>query len=155
MNIYCNVLVRDGVAYIPTSAKSGYLQKHIEPVEVASVSDTNGFCKALKDTVNRGNPSVTVPSLPANVSDWVVLKHAKVKSLRAFQQNAQEWHFTRIDETWQFEQWQKVRGGGWIPAPGTLVKLPAGIELDVAISEFVSAVQRGQNAGGPAKTEIP
>jgi hypothetical protein len=66
---------------------------NIEPVEVAPVSDSHAFAKAIMQTIARGHPRIPTPTRATGFPKPVIPKYAKLKSLRAFEQGASCWDF--------------------------------------------------------------
>ena len=55
----CDCYLKNGKVYLPTMGQmdKGFY-RDIEPVAVVSVADEEGLSRALRDTINRGNPTV-------------------------------------------------------------------------------------------------
>lgn len=73
--------IRDGRAFFPTIAGELRLKVDVEPVTVVSASDKEAVIVALKEQISKGN----VPDPSDYPKPPVVLKYAKVKSWRAFE----------------------------------------------------------------------
>ena len=146
--MHCNVLIRNGIAYIPTPAETdvGYYLD-IEPVEVADVLNVEALDKAIRQTIARGHPpAASLPTIGKR-PQWVVLKYAKVKSIKAFENNLSRWQLAEDDDVYQIEPFQKSpHHRGWVPDHSRQEILPLGTSLDEAIKRFVVVIQTAQKA---------
>jgi len=138
----CHLYIRDRTAYIPTAAKTdaGYYLD-IEPVEVKTISDEEGFIAAIKRTINRGHPIVPAPTRGTGFPKPVILRHAKMRSLAAFEKDASYWQLHKQDNLYRIEQWKKGTQGGWISDQARSEALPLGASVDEAVKRLVSLVQ--------------
>jgi hypothetical protein len=142
--MFCHLYTRNGIAYVPTAAKTeaGYFLD-IEPVEIVSVGDRSALAQAIKRTIARGHPRIPTPTRATGFPKSIMLKYANIKSLRTFERTALSWHFSKADECFQIEQWQRGPEGGWVPDPAHTMRLPAGTSLDDAINRFTGLIQLG------------
>src|SRR5262249_51287966 len=114
----------------------------IEPVAVASVTDTRALKCAISDAMSRGNPDIPPPDL--RTSKWVVLKYAKVKSPSQFEKGTSNWTIEEKDGRYQVARMPKHRDGrGWEADPrlANVQLLPVGISLEEAAEQAASIVQ--------------
>jgi hypothetical protein len=134
--------IRNRTAYVPTAAKThaGYYLD-IEPVEVTTISDEEGFIAAIRRTIDRGHPIVPAPTRATGFPKPVILRYAKLQSLTAFEKDASYWQLHKQDNQYRIEQWKKGAQGGWIPDPALSEALPLGSSVDEAIKRLVSSVQ--------------
>jgi hypothetical protein len=139
------MFIRDGIVYIPTMAntEAGYYM-HNEPVEVVSISDSEAFVEAIKQTIARGHPTVPTPTRATGFPKPVIPQYAKLKSWKAFEKGATSWSFNEKDGIYHIEQWQKRQQGGWLPDPSRLETLPLGTSLDEAVKRLVTRVRDTQ-----------
>jgi hypothetical protein len=138
----CSLYIRSGVAYIPVDAKTeAGFHMNIEPVEVVPVSDSQAFARAIKQTIARGNPMIPTPTRATGFPKPVIPKYAKLKSWRAFEQDASYWTFEKREGAYEIEQWQKSPERGWDPDPERRITLPDGTPQDEAIKQLVTIVQ--------------
>jgi hypothetical protein len=141
----CSFFIRSGVAYIPVSAKTeAGFHMDIEPVEVAPVSDSQAFARAIMQTIARGNPRIPTPTRATGFPKPDIHKYAKLKSWRAFEHGASFWTFNDREGAYHIEQWQKRPEGGWLPDPEREITLPAGTLQDEAIKQLVAIIQSQQ-----------
>jgi hypothetical protein len=85
------MITRRGKVFVPTMARTEagfYLA--IDPVEVVDASDLAAIESAFLSAIQRGNPTVPTPSRDG-YPEWVVLKHAGVKSASKFERLAESW----------------------------------------------------------------
>src|SRR5258708_39144334 len=131
MTMLCHLYIRNGTAYVPTAAKTeaGYYLD-IDPVEVTSISDAEGFARAVRQTIDRGHPTVPTPTRATGFPKPVVLRYAKVRSLTAFEKDTSYWQLHRKDDAYQIEQWMKGPQGGLLPDPARNERLSPGTSLD-------------------------
>lgn len=147
----CDVYVRDGVAFLPTVARTtaGFWMD-VEPVEVVpfAAAETAGLCAALARVIDRGNPTVPTPTR-ATFPPWVVLRHAGVASARAFGRTAAYVHVESGPDG--FEAWLGTPDGrgGWTPGRPTTAARPsttATAERAVALAGLIRQVIKGGRA---------
>jgi hypothetical protein len=143
--IRCVLFVRSGIVYIPVAAKTeaGFYMD-IEPVEVAPVSDTEAFRKAIMQTIARGHPIIPTPSREAGFPKPVVPQYAKVKSWKTFEKGATYWTFNEKDGAYHIEQWQKRDKGGWLPDPERREVLPTATTLDQAFQRLIDRIRKAE-----------
>jgi hypothetical protein len=109
---FWTIVFRRGKVYVPTTARTEagfYLA--IEPVLVADESDTSAVEEAVISTVERGNPVVPTPSRN-DYKEYVLLKHAGVKSLSTFEKSARTWKLSRRGVNFLIAPYRPGRHGG-------------------------------------------
>jgi hypothetical protein len=114
---------------------------HIEPVEVAAITNREDFATAVRRTIERGHPLVPTPTRATGFPKPLVPKYARVKSLAAFEKSASLWSLQEVNERFQIEQWKKRPKGGWIPNSDRREILPPGISLQDAIGRLIGSIQ--------------
>jgi len=139
--MHWGLFVRQGLAYIPTSAKTEagfYLET--EPVEVAEIADTLKFQEALKSALLRGNPKVATPRRE-NYGEPPVIKYAKVKSWAQMERESSFWGITEDNGNYQFGAYKRRSDRGWEEDPSEIVKLPPNLTIHHVAERIVEAVQ--------------
>ena len=142
MTMLCHLYIRNGTAYVPTAAKTqaGYYLD-IDPVEVTSISDEEGFIRAIRRCIDRGHPIVPTPTRATGFPKPVILRYVKVRSLAAFEKDASYWQLHKEDDLYRIEQWKNGAQGGWLPDPARNETLPLGASVDDAIKCLINSVQ--------------
>jgi hypothetical protein len=108
----------------------------IEPVQVASASDTEALQTAIKEIVSKGNPVVATPSR-ATFPKPFLQRYAKVKSWSAFEREAQIWKVVEEAGIYRIKQGRKhASGRGWEDDPAGIESLPSGTTLDAMVKRF-------------------
>ena len=133
-------ILRSGVVYIPTSGKvhDGYYI-HMDPVEVAPVSDRSSLRKALSAALARGNP--IFPSSESRNGESPVLKYAPFETMKDFQDGAVQWSLVKKDGRFEIRAWKAVRQGGFNPDPSRHETFPAGTDQSVACERIINLLQ--------------
>ena len=106
------MIIRRGRAFIPTMARTEagfYLA--IDPVEVVDAADPAAMEAAFINVVQRGNPAVPTPSRDG-YPEWVVLKHAGVKSAAAFERLAESWALSISGDNYALIPYRPFETGG-------------------------------------------
>jgi hypothetical protein len=145
--MWCHLYVRDGLAYIPTAARTeAGFHVDIEPVDVVPVADLCELAQAIKRALVRGHPQIPTPTRASGLPKPIVLKYAKMKSWPSFERTASYWQFSKFDETFQIEQWQPGPEGGWVSDPAHTKHMPPGTSLDDAVNKVTRMIQLGWSA---------
>jgi hypothetical protein len=114
----------------------------VEPVTVASLSDTDEVRQALQTTIARGNP--TVPVLRRReIPPPVLLKYAGVKSWSAFARGMQFWKISEDDGVFEILVEVKQPEGFWKSDPKKTITFPAGTSADEVIDRMITILQHG------------
>ncbi len=144
----CHVYLRKGTLYLPTMGKMGEgFYRGVEPVTVASLSDTEELRQALRTTIARGNP--TVPMLRRReIPPPVLLKYAGVKKWSEFERGMKFWKLEGVDGVFQILVEAKQPEGFWKPDLKQTITFPAGTNPDDVIDRMIAIVQ---NAAGSSK----
>ena len=113
VNIYTiafwNLYIAAGKLIVPTSAKAeAGFGIEVEPVVVASLSDSAGSSDAIAQAFKQGNPSVPTPDWKTRLPP-VVLRHAGVKSWSAFVSKAKGWAVKKAPGSYLVVPLKKVR----------------------------------------------
>jgi hypothetical protein len=132
-----HLYLRNGVVYIPTVARTeaGYFMD-IDPVEVVSAADGDALRHAIKEAINKRNPTVPTPTRAAFPKP-VVLKYAKVKSWSAFEKGTLPWTIEEKDGRYNIKPGRKRPDRGWEDDPERVESLPPGITLE-AVADRVA-----------------
>jgi hypothetical protein len=138
--IHIGFYVRNGTAYLPLTARTQagfYLQ--IEPVEVAAIEDSLQFASALRSVIARGNP--VVPTPPRNAFPKpVILRYAKVRSLKQFENGTAYWTLSKRDDGWTFGPWKRA-DRGWEEDQKLETQMGAEESLEAVLQSLIGAVQ--------------
>jgi len=133
--------LRQGIAYIPTSAKTEagfYLQT--APVAVVKVSDNKEFEKTLKRFIAAGNPIIPTPK-PDTFPKPDLHKYANVKSWSKFEKEASYWSLYSQDGIYEFGPYRRLENRGWEPDLRKIEKFPASSSIDDIVCRVVTTVQ--------------
>lgn len=109
---FWTIVFRRGKVYVPTTAQAEagfYLT--VEPVSVADESDASAVAAAVVATVARGNPVVPTPGRD-DYREYVLLKHAGVKSLSTFERSARTWKLSKRGANFLIAPYRPGRYGG-------------------------------------------
>jgi hypothetical protein len=113
--MYCSFYLRNGVAFIPTEAKTeaGYWLA-IEPVDVAPVANAEALHHLLLKSIGRGNPVVKTPNRQ-NFPQEVMRRYCGMKSLSAFERTAALWAISTRDDSYVIYRWRRStkHPGAW------------------------------------------
>ena len=139
--MHCNLYLRKGKVYIPTIGQMARgFYRGIEPVGVASATDTQALRRVLNEAFARGNPTVPVPGR----DEWppsVTLKRAGVRSWSAFVRTTVSWDIDGEDDIYVIAA-QMVRPDGSLgDDPEQIVKFPAGTPVEEVIERMIAIVQ--------------
>jgi hypothetical protein len=133
------VYLRKGQVILPTfGLVTPGLYRDIEPVAVVAVSDTEALRLAFKETIGRGNPP-TGP-YPRPNPPPVVIKHAGVKSWRAFARDASPWLVKQQDGQYRIIGHRR-EPNDWVPDPDQTVDFSPGTTLDQVIDRMIAILQ--------------
>jgi hypothetical protein len=140
--MYFGISLRNGVVYLPTMGQMDRgFYRGIEPVAVASVTNSDALRTALLDTIARGNPAV--PMLKRR--EWpppVVLKYAGVKSWSAFERGMALWGIEERNGIWQIVGKRKKPDGTMVDDPEQTISFPPGTRVQDVISRMVAILQQ-------------
>jgi hypothetical protein len=128
----CECYLRRGVVYIPTLGmmdKGFYLA--IEPVAVAPLSNTDAVRRAFADTIERGNPKVSIPKR-TEYPPPVILKYAGVKSWSTFARDAWTWGIEEQDGMFKIVYYRKDPPNGWTEDRENIETFPPGTAADAS-----------------------
>lgn len=143
--------VHKGTAYISVTGKTtaGFFM-NVEPVHVVPASDVEALKQALNDVMKQGNP--TVPTLMRHeYPKPFVLKYAKVKSLSAFEKDAQAWDITAKDGVYKIQQMRRrADNRGFEDDPSRTETLPPGTTLDDVAERAASLVHAANKEASAA-----
>ncbi len=144
----CDCYLKNGKVYLPTMGQmdKGFY-RDIEPVAVVSVADEEGLSRALRDTINRGNP--TVRSLgPDAYPEPIVLKYAGAKNWSAFERGALTWSIRERNGIYRIVGQQLHRSGkGWQDDPEQTITFPPGTTTDDVIERMIVILQDAARTG--------
>lgn len=132
--------LRSGVVYIPTSGKvhDGYYI-HMDPVEVAPVSDRPRLRKALSAALARGNP--IYPSSRSRNGESPILKYAPFETMKEFHEGAVLWSLVKKHSRFEIRAWKPGRQGGFDPDRSRHETFPAGTDQSVACERIIDLLQ--------------
>jgi hypothetical protein len=109
---FWTIVFRGGKVFVPTTAQTEagfYLAT--EPVSVTNESDSHAVEAAVVSAVERGNPVVPTPSRDDH-KEYVLLKHAGVKSLSTFEKRARTWKLSKRGANFLIAPYRPGRYGG-------------------------------------------
>jgi hypothetical protein len=137
----CEIYLRNGTVYVPTMGKmdKGFF-RGVEPVAVASVSNTGALQQALQAAIARGNPDV--PMLKRG--EWpppVTLKYAGVKSWSAFERGMQLWSLEQKNGVFQIAPHEKSPNRMWVPIKDEIIAFPAAASVDDVVDRMIAILQ--------------
>ena len=112
----------------------------VEPVTVVSASDIDGVRKALRETIARGNPVVSILRR-SEIPPPVLLKHAGVKNWSAFERGMEFWTIKEKDGVFQIAGQSKRDDGGWRADLDRTIDFPPNLVMDDVIERIVAIVQ--------------
>lgn len=147
MRILIHLYLRKGLVYLPVLARTEagfYIET--DPVVVETVDSPN-LRKAFVDTIAKGNPRVPVPDRDA-WPQWVVLKHAKVRSMSAFERSALHWDIEQDEEGVKIIYMKPSAPRGWVRDPDQTIAYPPGTQLDDVIDRMIAILQEAANGAG-------
>lgn len=126
-------------AYLPTCARTdaGY-HLDIDPVEVASILDTDAFVAALARGIGRGNPEVRTPDRDS-FPPPAVLKHTRAASWSSFEETASVWLIEDRNNQLRLVPSRRAPDGGWTSEYSRTHVLPRGASIET-ICRAVHAV---------------
>lgn len=138
--------VRRDVAYIPTCARTeAGFYFDIEPIEIARISNTDEFRKAIKAALSRGNPTVPTPRRE-DYGKTPILKYAKVKSWPQMERESSFWGITENNGSYEFGPYRRRSDKGWEEDTSRIVKIPSFAAMDGIVEQIVSEVQRSDRS---------
>jgi hypothetical protein len=137
----CHLYLRGNTVYLPTMGKMGEgFYRGVEPVTVVSASDIDGVRKALRETIARGNPVVSILRR-SEIPPPVLLKHAGVKNWSAFERGMEFWTIKEKDGVFQIAGQSKRDDGGWRADLDRTIDFPPNLVMDDVIERIVAIVQ--------------
>ena len=139
--MHCNLYLKKGIVYIPTMGQMGRgFYRGIEPVAIASASDTESLRQALRETINRGNPAVVVPHRD-EFPPSPILKYAGVSSWSAFVRNVMSWSIKTRGGSDIISSRLIQPDGSIVEDPDHVIRLPAGTPVEEVIERMIVIVQ--------------
>jgi hypothetical protein len=139
MDSHC--YLRKGIVYIPTMGMMDKgLYRHIEPVAVVPLSNTDALRRAFAETIARGNPKVPIPKrseypLP------VLLKYAGLKSWRSFARNTSTWAIDERNGIFKIIGYQSDPPNGWTEDKDNVETFPSGTTAEDVIDRMIAILQ--------------
>jgi hypothetical protein len=137
----CNLYLRKGVVYLPTMGKMAEgFYRGIEPVAVVEASNSEGVRRALRATIDRGNP--TVPILRRrDIPPPVSLKYAGVKTWSAFERDLLFWTIKEKDNAYKIAGLRKHSDGGWREDPAQTITFPSRTTVGDVIDRMIAILR--------------
>ena len=125
---------------LPTVARTEagfYLDR--EPVAVVNASDKISLIEAITDRLKARVETVPTPNR-GDWPKWVVLQHAKVRSVNAFEKEARFWRIEKRGSHWIVEQWKHhEEGKGFVPGHET--ELTDAMSIQDVATRFAAVLQ--------------
>jgi hypothetical protein len=141
--------LRKGGVYIPTLGMMDKgLYRHIEPVALAPVSNTDALRRIFLDAFARGNPQVPLLKQP-DTSPSVILKHAGVATWRTFARHASTWSVDERDGLYKILGYRKDPPAGWTRDKTQDEIFPAGTPADQVIDRMIAILQQAASVREP------
>jgi hypothetical protein len=133
--------LRRGIVYIPTLGMmdKGFY-RDMEPVAMATLSNSDAVSRALTEAFSRGNPQVPIPKQP-DTSPSVLLKYAGTKTWRAFARDASTWGIDERDGIYKIIGYRKDPPNGWTHDKSLDETFPAGTSADKVIERMIAIMQ--------------
>ena len=134
---YWMIVLRKGKVFVPTMAQTeaGYYQA-IEPVSIADESDSNSIHEAVMEAVERGNPRIPTP-MRDDHKEYVLLKHAGVKSLSTFERLARTWKLSKRGQNFLIAPYRPGQFGGSVEDLGRQESFPDSVPLSEVVRRLV------------------
>jgi hypothetical protein len=123
---------------------SGYVSSaNITNVGVGAFRELAGreCCHRKRRAIERGNPVVPTPARVAFPKP-VVLRYAKAKSWKQFEQTTDNWHLSKHDDGWIFGPWKRRLDRGWEPDATKVTRLEAQQSAEIVVQSLVQSVQQ-------------
>jgi hypothetical protein len=137
----CHLYLRGNTVYLPTMGKMGEgFYRGVEPVTVVSASDFDGMRKALRETIARGNPVVSILRR-SEIPPPVLLKHAGVKSWSAFERGLMFWTIKEKNGVFQIAGQSKRADRGWRTDLDRTIDFPLNTTTDDVVDRMIAIVQ--------------
>ena len=137
------MIIRRGKVFIPTMARTEagfYLA--VDPVEVVDAVNPAAMETALMNVVRRGNPAVPTPSRDG-YPEWVVLKHAGVKSAAAFERLAESWALSISGDNYALTPYRPFETGGSVEDREHTEVIPTTTPLPEVVRRLVQKAKAG------------
>jgi hypothetical protein len=133
--------LKSGIVYVPIVAKTeaGFYMNR-EPVSVVAATNTEGLRYALRDAMEKGNPTIPTPARNAFPRP-VLLKYSGAKTWSAFARGASQWSIEEKEGTYQIVGYRTHPDGYWVQDPDQRTELPAGSTRDQAIDAMIAILQ--------------
>ena len=150
MDLQCDL--RGKTVYVPTTAKydAGFWTV-TEPVDVVSVSDTDGLRRAFERAHRAGNPVLPTPARHNRPPHFCV-KYARVKSWGEYARGLNIWVIDDRDNAWSINGYQKSPHGGFKRDPEKKTTFPPGTSIDVVVDRMIAILQESAGVAPPGKT---
>jgi hypothetical protein len=137
----CHLYLRGNTVYLPTMGKMGEgFYRGVEPVTVVSASDFDGVRKALRETIARGNPVVSILRR-SEIPPPVLLKHAGVKNWSAFERGMMFWTIKEKNGAFQIAGQSKRADRGWRTDLDRTIDFPLNTTTDDVVDRMIAIVQ--------------
>jgi len=137
-----HVYLKDKVVFVPTTgALDEGVYREIEPVAVVPLTNTEGVRRALRATIERGNPPAPQYSA-GNFPPPVLLKYADAKTWSAFARGALTWSIEQMEGLYQIVGYRKNAKGYWERDPNQKIEFPAGTETDAVVERMISIMEQ-------------
>src|SRR3954463_14722314 len=135
-----------GTVYVPTLVRveAGFYLE-IEPVDVVALNQRQKLVAVLRNAMQRELPVVPTPTRD-DFPKPVILKYAKVRSLRQFEREAKRWRISAIDQRYTLTPYRLRPDSGWEEDTEKEILLPNGTTLDAMLEELVERLQREYKA---------
>jgi hypothetical protein len=134
------IYLREGRAYFPTVVGQYRLKTIVEPVVITEGSDFPAVMDALRNQIAKGNAPRPEREEDIRGADFVMIRHAKVKSWKAFEKGLSCFSIVYRENKFRLET--KVQGPtrAWVPDLARTKILPAETALEDVIRQAAEMI---------------